>query len=236
MTRHTPLLFASLLPLACGPGSNTADPGSTGDPTTTASETTATTSPDVPTTTTPTTTESTTTDDTPTTDDTGPAPLCVVTGLSDLPGVNILFPEQDCVFTLAEAAAGLEFSYEVVIDAPLADVTPFHSDAGGCDSPGPSGLITFPTVSGGDENYCLCDQGLCPGTVETIALAPGTFPDTFAWTGVNWGGPSDTNNPKGPPFPPGNYLVTIIAQGTVGPEGEPQPFQVQATLAITLVP
>ena len=233
MIRHTPLLFATLLPLACGPGSNTTDPGSTGDETTATTQTTATTSPDLPTTTTPTTSESTPTESTATT---GPAPLCEQTGLSDLPGVSILFPEQDCVFTLAEAAAGLEFSYEVVIDAPLADVTPFHSDAGGCDSPGPSGLITFFTIAGGDENYCLCDQGLCPGTVETIALAPGTFPDTIAWTGVNWGGPSDTNNPKGPPFPPGNYLVTIIAQGTVGPEGEAQPFQVQATLAITLVP
>jgi len=27
--------------------------------------------------------------------------------------------------------------------------------------------------------------------------------------GVNWTGPSDTGNPKGAPFPPGDYTLTV---------------------------
>lgn len=240
MTRAA-LLLAALLPLACGPGTGTSDPGSTDDPGTGADATTA------PTTDTPTTStsETTTTDDltaasasttAPTGDDTGPVAPCTVTAVSDLPGVSILFPEQDCVFTLAEAAAGLDFKFEVEILEPLADVTPAHNDAGGCDQPGPSGLITFPTVSGGDEHHCICDQGICPGFDVTVDLAAGTFADNFPWDGVNWSGPSDTNNPKGDPFPPGAYDVTVRARGFHGIGERMQPFTVTSTLEITLVP
>lgn len=251
MPRSTPLLLLTLA-LACGPATNSSDSGSattdpgttdattnpastTADPTTTATPTSAT---GEPTTTATTTSEPATTTSEPatTSDDTGSTRLCEGTSTSDLPGVSIVFPPQDCTFTLAEAAAGLSFQYTITIAQPVADVTPFPSDAGGCDQPDASGLIPFATIAGNDQSYCLCDQGLCPGLKTTADLAPGEFPGTIEWSGVNWSGPSDTDNPKGPPFPPGDYEVELRAPGTVGPEGKTSEFTVLATLPITLVP
>jgi len=40
-------------------------------------------------------------------------------------------------------------------------------------------------------------------------LRKGTYARTFTWDGVNWTGPSDTGNPKGAPFPPGDYTLTV---------------------------
>ena len=63
-------------------------------------------------------------------------------------------------------------------------------------------------------------------------LVAGTYPDSLPWDGVNWFGPSDFNNPKGPPFPPGTYAVKIRAIG----QREGQPFEVLGELPITLTP
>lgn len=244
MPRSTPLLLLTLA-LACGPATNSSDSDSatTGPGTTDATTNPGSTTADPTTTATPTsttgeatTTATTTSEPATTSDDTGSTRLCEGTSTSDLPGVAIAFPPQDCTFTLAEAAAGLTFKYTIDVAQPIADVTPFQSDAGGCGQPDASGLIPFATVAGGDQSYCLCDVGLCPGTTTTVDLVPGEFPDTFAWDGVNWSGPSDTDNPKGAPFPPGDYEVKIVAPGTVGPEGEATEFTVLATLPITLVP
>lgn len=204
-------------------------PATTGD-TTTGTSTSSTT--DAPTSTqaTDTATSSTTGDTT-----TGVLP-CEGDSESTLPGVRICFPPQQTSFTLAEAQAGVEFQYDVIVDADLDDLQPEPGDGGSCDEPDASGLYTLGRVEGADDSYCVCDVGLCPCCdFPVITLLAGTYPDTFAWNGVNWGGPSDTNTPFGPPFPPGDYTVTITAKGLWSPRGVENVFVVQGTLPITLV-
>ncbi|MCE9575368.1 MAG: hypothetical protein K8W52_19610 [Deltaproteobacteria bacterium] len=161
------------------------------------------------------------------------AGACSIGGTSTLPGVSIAFPGAACAFTLAEAARGIAIPYAVVVHDDLANVVAAASDAGGCKHPDASGLILGEEIAGGDQHYCLCDTGLCPAPDPTPhAIAAGSYPGAFAWDGVNWNGPSDTGNPKGAPFPPGDYTVTIGAHGT----HDGAAFAVTGTLVIHLVP
>lgn len=142
----------------------------------------------------------------------------------------MFLPQQDS-FTLAEVKAGVEFEYQVVVTADLMGVTTESINT--CDQPGPSGLFVSERIDGGDQAYCLCDQGKCPNPVEPpFVLKAGAYPDGLPWDGVNWNGPSDFNNPKGPPFPPGLYTVTARAIGQYGG----QAFEVIGELPITLTP
>lgn len=140
--------------------------------------------------------------------DSGPSD-CVAEISSTLDGVTIELPDQPCTFTLAEAAAGIDFLYDVVVDAEVANV----SYERGCFEPGPSGLVTSETISGGDQQYCVCDVGLCMSTSEMRTLPAGSHRTTFHWEGRNWFGPSDTGNPMGPPFPAGDYVLEITSSG-----------------------
>jgi hypothetical protein len=204
-------------------------PTTTGTASTTDVSTSSTTTPPATTTGDPTT-------DPSTGDTTTGTPACDSDGQSNLPGVRICFPPQQQEFTLAEAGAGVEFKYDVIVDEDIPDVQPTPGDAGSCDEADPSGLFTLGRVTGGDEAYCVCDEGLCPCCdFPTITLEAGVYPGTFAWNGVNWGGPSDTDNPFGPPFPPGGYTVSITAEGVWSP-GFATTFAVEGVLPITLVP
>lgn len=156
---------------------------------------------------------------------------------STLPHVCIRFPAQRTSFTLAEAAAGLTFRYEVVIDEDVAGVVTLPQDAGQCGSPSPGGLYVLEQVMGGGQSYCICDTGLCFPPPETpVTLVAGVYPATFAWDGVNWGGPSDTGNPKGAPFPAGTYNVTVSAVGQREVDAGLVGFVVTGTLGIELTP
>jgi len=168
-----------------------------------------------------------------------PPAKCGTTIDSDLPGVSITFSTSACSWTLAEAAAGLKFGYQVVVEDDLPGVLPKPQDAGWCGQPGPSGLITFGRVNGNDQNYCICDTGLCQGPSEVpVTLKAGTYDGVFEWDGVNWGGPSDTGNPKGEAFPPGTYTLTISAKGTWEDPaaGVMPPFTVTGTFVVNLTP
>ncbi len=163
--------------------------------------------------------------------DTGVLPACDGAGSSNLEGVCIVFPPQQDSFTLAEAKAGVVFKYEVLVLADLANITTEPINI--CDQPGPGGLFVGERVEGNDQSYCLCDQGKCPNpVVPPFVLKAGSYPDSLPWDGVNWNGPSDFNNPKGPPFPPGMYTVKIRAIG----QHDGQPFEVTGELPITLKP
>lgn len=179
-------------------------------------------------------TSTSTTADTSTTDDSTTGALPCESG--DLPGVCIRFLPQQDTFTLAEAQAGVTFEYEILVEADLESVQPM-AGAETCDQPDPSGLYTSGRVAGGDQSYCVCDVGICPCCdFPVITLAAGVYPGSFEWNGVNWTGPSDFGNPFGPPFPPGDYEVTISADGVWSPNGEETPFALVGTLPITLVP
>ena len=53
---------------------------------------------------------------------------------------------------------------------------------------------------------------------------------------MNWNGPSDTGQPKGAPFPPGCYAVSVRAGGRLELEAGPQIFTVEGTLPVEIVP
>jgi hypothetical protein len=180
--------------------------------------------------------------------DSGPPPECKALVESTLPGVTIVFAASTkCVYTLAEAKAGITFDYELVIEDDVPDYVPqkyeYPEDV-------LAGLDVTGTVVGGTQRYCLCDLGLphwgCPEmdggfgyqtTCDPITLKKGRYAGSFTWQGENWTGPSDTLNPKGPQFPPGDYqLVVKTLPGSIEmPEGgAPPTIQVTATLPIRL--
>jgi hypothetical protein len=157
---------------------------------------------------------------------------CQQTATSTLTGASIRFlPPLRCVYTLAEAAAGISIGYELVIAQDIPDVVPQAQAT--CVLPGASGLYVLELVTGNGQNYCLCDNGLCVAPPsDPTTLRAGTYAATFLWDGMNWYGPSDTGNPKGPPFPAGSYVLEVSAQGTRAGAG----FEVQDSLPLTLVP
>ncbi len=156
---------------------------------------------------------------------------CEGQGVSTLEGTCFVFPEEGGSWTLAEAAAGISVPYTLLIEAPLPSVVTLPQDAGGCGEPGPSGLITFEALDGGDQRYCLCDTGLCMGPDETpFTLLAGTTALDFVWEGRNWIGPSDTGNEPGAPFPVGTYALTVSAVGRV----DGLDFEVSNTFTVTL--
>ena len=160
--------------------------------------------------------------------------LCEGMSMSSLDGVTIVFPPQDCSFTVAEMQAGLEFAFEVHIEAAIDDVSRKRQDAGGCDDPGPSGLVVAPRISGEGQLYCFCNQGLCPGIeLPIVTLKPGVYKDSLKWSGWNWNGPHEC---LGPQFPPGEYVVQEKALGTWKPGGVETEYEVLATFPITIVP
>ena len=164
------------------------------------------------------------------------AASCTATSESDLPGARMEIDTSVCVFTLAQARAGISIGYEVVIDESIPDVTPRAQDAGNCDQPDGSGLIPFELLAGGGQRYCICDVGLCRAMPTATTLVAGRFHHTFMWDGTNWTGPSDTGNPPGPPFPAGSYTLSVSAVGTWIVGGGTTPFRVLGTMGITLVP
>lgn len=163
--------------------------------------------------------------------DAGP---CSGTSLTDpvLDGVRLAV-RGPCVFTLAQARAGISVPYDIVVEHAITGVVARPQDGGGCGRAGASGLIPFAELTGGGQRYCLCDTGLCvPPPTTPVTLAAGTTSAQFTWDGVNWTGPSDTGNPKGPAFPAGSYTLRVSATGTVNGSA----FTVAATYPITLVP
>jgi hypothetical protein len=162
---------------------------------------------------------------------------CQVTSETDLAGAHIELDASRCVFTLAQAAAGIAVGYDVVVDADVQNVVPRAQDAGGCDAADRSGLIPFELVSGAGQRYCLCDVGLCPApSGAPVTLLAGRYHHTFTWDGRNWTGPSDTGNPQGAPFPQGTYALRVSAVGSQPADGSTTSFTVAGTLAIRLVP
>jgi hypothetical protein len=133
---------------------------------------------------------------------------------SDLPGVQLAFPDQPCSYTAAEVAVGIEIAYEEVITAAVAGLRPAAGDAGGCAQADDAGLLVSYRISGAGQSYCLCDTGLCAPQSTVTTTVVGTHPRRIPWDGRNWSGPSDTGNREGAAFPPGTYTVALTASGS----------------------
>lgn len=165
-----------------------------------------------------------------------PTSPCKSKSQSDLDGVRIEISGERCVWSVGEARAGIRIPYRLVIEKATKGVTPEPLDDGRCTRPGPGRLILFEQLGDSQHRYCLCDGGLCPYRPTAVTLKPGTYPAVFYWDGLNWTGPSDTGNPKGKPFPPGTYNLTIVARGRTAAGKTKAPFLVLASLEITLTP
>jgi hypothetical protein len=167
----------------------------------------------------------------------GGNPDCPVTSTSMLDGVHLEIDGVACTFSLSDPQATVSLPYHVVVDADVTGVTPRSQDAGQCGTPGESGLITFEKVSGNQQQYCLCDTGLCaPSQKPPVTLKKGSYPVMFTWDKHNWYGPSDTGNQEGATFPVGDYVLEVSAIGlhTVldGDEG----FIVSSSMPVHIVP
>lgn len=162
---------------------------------------------------------------------------CQGTSTSTLPGVSTELLPTRCTYTVEEAIAGIDVPYTVVVDSLVPGVLAKPVDIGGCWQPDTTGFETFVDVSGGGQHYCLCDIGLCRDPIALQHdLAAGCHTGTVHWEGVNWSGPSDTNNPKGAPFPPGDYVVKIRQTGWFLPDASVQTFEIDATITVTITP
>ena len=159
---------------------------------------------------------------------------------SNLPGVQLAFPDQPCSYTTAEAAAGIEIVYDEVITAALSGVSPSAADDGGCGQPDDAGLIVSYRISGAGQSYCLCDTGLCAPQTPVTTTVVGTHTRQIPWDGRNWSGPSDTGNREGAAFPPGTYTIALSASGSRaishGGIDAGGPFLVTASRSITITP
>lgn len=179
-------------------------------------------------------------------------PTCVLSSSSTLPHVHIQFTSTNCVFTLAEASAGIVISYDVVIDQDVPGFAPVSPYWYGADV---AGLDLSEVLQGNGQSYCLCDMGLphsfCPlddGGVSSdtscapITLKQGVYHQRFPWDGVNWRGPSDTFNPKGAPFPAGDYTLTIstapgvLTDGGFADAGSAEGLSAVAKFLVRLLP
>lgn len=165
------------------------------------------------------------------------AAACDPTVTSDLPGVSLELDSTDCTFTLAEAAAGITVDYHLQVDADLDGVAADEYGSANCVDLPAVGLFISEILAGDGQRYCECDYGLCaPWTPTPATLAAGSFPSSFDWDGRNWNGPSDTGQPKGDPFPAGEYVLELKTIGTYDEPGAGErPFEVLTTVPITLV-
>src|SRR5262249_42616319 len=86
---------------------------------------------------------------------------CVLSSTSTIPGVHIEFPPQPCAFTLAGAAQGVVFRYDIVVDDDLPGYVSRNATPSVIQYPGQAiaGLRTATVITGGGQRYCLCDQG-----------------------------------------------------------------------------
>jgi hypothetical protein len=98
-------------------------------------------------------------------------------------------------------------------------------------------VYVFENLGDNGQNYCLCDQGLCPGSgPDPITIVQGTYPGSFSWDGKNWSGPSDFNAQKGPAFTPGDYTLTVSSKGDWTDAGIKKNYDVTGAVVVHIVP
>jgi hypothetical protein len=141
---------------------------------------------------------------------------CAVENITGtFPGVSISVRGDTCTLARGQAAV---FSYEVTVD-PSVPAVLVHGSGPGCGSclartSDPSTWVDYEiggtSASGQSQIYCLCDVGCCaPDTDRTVQMTPGTVTGTIDWSGRTWNGPSDTGQPMGDFFEPGQYFVSV---------------------------
>jgi hypothetical protein len=166
---------------------------------------------------------------------------CAPHSTSDLPGVQLTFPNATCQFTLAEAASGVTIPYAITVDAALPGVYSKPLDFGQCNVVEPGKLSPMASIEGNGQKFGIFDTGDCgfPTDTQTGTLSAGTTAGALEWHGLNWYGPSDTGEVEKDPFPPGIYTVKVRAAGVYNPNdeadaGTANDFEVLGTMDILL--
>ena len=174
-------------------------------------------------------------------------PTCLLSNASTIPHVHLELASTACVFTLAQARAGIVIPIDVFVDQDVDDFTATPYD----HEPNAGPFRILENLAGGSESYCVCDLGLplffCPlqdggrgyerSFCPPITLRRGVYPIDFKWDGRNWSGPSDVGRslPEGATFPAGDYTLSVsAAPATVGDAGTPAALS--ATFLVRLVP
>jgi hypothetical protein len=148
--------------------------------------------------------------------------------------VQIKLPKEH-VFTTAEAAKGIKIPFEIVVLEDRNEVIPLPPGPSYNTPAGPSGLFPFLRIDGMKQLYAPLDFGLgAPPKEKATTIKKGIYKDTFTWDGRNWTGPSDFGNPKGKPFPPGEYKITISVAGKLKTENATRPYAITGTAKLVL--
>jgi hypothetical protein len=158
---------------------------------------------------------------------------------SDLSGVSIEVMAPTCTFTVAQAQAGIEIEYAILVDADIAGVFPDEYGSANCTELDALQLLVSERLfDDGDSVYCVCDKGLCPPwTPPEVTVLAGVYVRLFEWEGHAWNGPSDTRTPYGDPFPPGTYRLELRAIGQFAdPDNGPRAFEVLTEAEVVLTP
>jgi len=149
--------------------------------------------------------------------------------------IEISFAKPAYEFTLAEAAQGIKIDYTIEVRQDFAGVVPLPQ--GSCAPARPSGLFAFEVLSGNGQLYALRDRGRCQGPSRVpITIKKGTYSQVFEWDGRNWNGPSDTNQPKGKPFPAGTYGLEVSVVGEVETPAGRKPYRIEKHVKVVIKP
>ncbi|MFH1301448.1 MAG: hypothetical protein ABIK07_10335 [Planctomycetota bacterium] len=151
--------------------------------------------------------------------------------------ISIEFPSMAYRFSLAEVTNGITIDYTIRVKQDIYEVIPCPQDNGSVSGPGPSGLFPFEKISGNGQSYSLRDIGLGPQEEKPArTIKHGVYAASFEWDGRNWIGSSDFDNPKGDPFPPGSYTLTVRIVGEVATKDGKKPYDIANSVEVILVP
>jgi hypothetical protein len=149
--------------------------------------------------------------------------------------VHIEFVKPEYVYTTAEVAKGIKIEYRITVDQDVSNLIPLPHGPSSATPPGPSGLYPLERIAGNSQNYCLLDFGLGAPPQDIVRpVKKGTYTHSFTWDGRNWGGPSDTGLPKGPPFPPGEYTLSVTLHGKLKTATGLQPYTISKSVKLVL--
>lgn len=127
----------------------------------------------------------------------------VVAAHRSLLGVTVHIEGDACTVISGEHAT---FKYRIEIAEPIEYEQPASVGCGPC---GDDHLVTF-EIGRGLVRYNESDVGCCPPLEQSSkTLAAGAIEGEIDWPGVQWRGPSDTNQPLGPRFPGSHYDVRV---------------------------
>ncbi|MGK3970073.1 hypothetical protein WMF38_31160 [Sorangium sp. So ce118] len=148
----------------------------------------------------------------------GAEPCAVRDVEGTIPGVTLSIESSRCIYWRGEPA---EFVYTVTTDASVPPIDIAASDGcGRCVEPSadPRSFVTYQitglSTAGDPQQYCLCDTGCCaPNDAAMVQVDATTATQTIRWSGRQWTGPSDTDNPEDEFFAPGTYDVEVTFDG-----------------------